>query len=338
MDRVEDAATYRAMVVDKPLPDARPEAILRRGVEMGTVPADALEVDVLYSSVNYKDAVALTGGSGILKATPMVPGIDVVGRVRQAQGEWAEGDVVIVNGAGLGERTDGGLAERSWLPLAAAVSLPDTMTARSAAALGTAGFTAALSVQTLATSVAPEDGEILVTGAGGGVGMFAVALLAARGYRVVAATGRGSSLGDTLRALGAERVVGREEIGSEVGKPLQSAQWAGAVDAVGGATLVNVLAQTRYGGVVTACGLAQGADLPGTVLPFILRGVTLAGINSVDASSDDRKRSWTDLAALDDAVVGTIAPRTEPLERAVTVARDLLAGRVAGRVVIDVRA
>lgn len=338
MDQDSGHGGFRAIVVDKPLADARPEAVLRR---LDTVdhPADGgLVVDVMYSSVNYKDAIALTGGPGILRETPLVPGIDVVGRVREANGAWSVGDLVLVNGAGVGERTDGGLAERAVIPADSVIGVPDGMDPRIAAAFGTAGFTAALSVQALARRVDPSDGEIAVTGAGGGVGMFTVALLAARGFSPVAVTGRADSLTEILTRIGAHRVIGREEIGSEVGKPLQRAAWAGAVDSVGSATLVNLLAQTRARGTVTACGLAQASDLPGTVLPFILRGVSLIGINSVEATPTERVEAWEELATLSRDIVDVIAPRTEPLDRAVSIAREVLAGRVAGRVVIDVRA
>ncbi|MFD1715197.1 acryloyl-CoA reductase [Amnibacterium flavum] len=330
--------SHRAIVVDRPLPDARPEAILRRVETAAAALEGGIDVDVLFSSVNYKDAIALTGGPGILRSLPLTPGIDVVGRVRTSADGWSAGDTVITNGGGLGERFDGGLAERSAVPAAHTIALPDGMTARTAAAIGTAGFTAALAVQAIATAgVSPDDGEILVTGAGGGVGSFAIALLAARGYRVAAVTGR-ESLADALVDLGAERVLERSEIDVADGKPMQSSRWAGAVDSVGSTTLVNVLAQTSYGGVVAACGLAQGPDLPGTVLPFILRGVTLAGINSVEAPLARRREAWAELATLPVDVIDSIAPRTEPLERATTIAREVLAGRVAGRVVIDTRA
>ncbi|BDI21298.1 acryloyl-CoA reductase [Herbiconiux sp. L3-i23] len=328
---------YRAIIVDRPLPDAKPEAILRTR-EPADPPEGFVDTDVLFTSINYKDAIALTGGAGILREYPLTPGIDVVGRVREASHGFREGEIVVVNGAGLGERTDGGLAARAAVPAAATLSLPDGVPARAAAAIGTAGFTAALSVRSLVEhGVTPDSGDIVVTGAAGGVGSFAIALLAARGYRVVAVTGRADSLGDALVALGAAEVVDRSAIGSEVGKPLQASRWAGAIDSVGGPTLVNVLAQTRYDGVVAACGMAGGTDLPGTVMPFILRGVTLAGINSVDAPRERREAAWNDLATLHADAIDRIAPRTEPLDRAAAVAREVLAGKVAGRVVIDVR-
>jgi acrylyl-CoA reductase (NADPH) len=327
---------YRAIVVDRPIPDARPEAVLRHVAGSDLAPADPVEVDVLFSSVNFKDALALTGGPGILAQLPMVPGIDVVGRVRRAAHGWSEGDVVVVNGAGLGERTDGGLAERASVPATSAIALPDGMSARTAAAIGTAGFTAALAVEAIAAAVDPDAGEILVTGARGGVGSFSLSLLAARGYRAVAVSGRPEQT-DQLIALGAARVIGRDEIGTETGKALQPGRWAGAIDSVGGPMLVNVLAQTSYGGIVAACGMAQSIQLPGTVMPFILRAVTLAGINSVDAPLARRQAAWDLLASVPEDVIEAIAPRTEPLDRSAQVAREVLAGRVSGRVVIDTR-
>jgi acrylyl-CoA reductase (NADPH) len=245
---------------------------------------------------------------------------------------------VVLNGAGLGESRDGGLAERVRVPADALVRVPDGISAARAAAIGTAGFTAMLSVLALERGgVEPGSGDVLVTGAGGGVGSVAVALLARLGHRVVASTGRVDELGDRLRALGAAEVIDRSELG-EPGRPLQSIRWAGAVDSVGSATLVNVLAQTRWGGVVTAAGLAQGPDLPGTVLPFILRAVTLAGINSVEAPAGLRREAWARLATdLDPALLDSITT-TVPLAGAIAAGERILAGASSGRVVVDVRA
>lgn len=298
-----------------------------------------LMLDVSFSSVNYKDAIALSGRPGVLRSRPMIPGIDAVGTVQQSlHPDWATGDQVILNGAGLGERLNGGLAARAIVPAASAVRLPDGWSHRDAAAVGTAGFTAALSVLALRRDVALDAGEVLVTGAAGGVGSFAVALLASLGYRVVASTGRPEEQGARLRGLGATDVLDRRELAEHSGKPLQRARWAGVVDSVGSSTLVGALAQTKYGGVVTGCGLAGGADLPGTVMPFILRAVSLIGINSVDAPYVARLDAWRLLAEkLDLEVVGSIAPRTVGLADAIPLAADVLAGTVAGRVVVDVR-
>jgi len=318
--------------------DGGPAAGLEE-LELASPVDGELLLDVAFSSVNYKDAIALSGRPGVLRSRPMIPGIDAVGSVLESgHADWAIGDKVILNGAGLGERRNGGLAARALVPAASAVRLPDGWSPRDAAAVGTAGFTAALSVLALRRDLAPDAGEVLVTGAAGGVGSFAIALLAALGYRVTASTGRPADQGSRLRALGASDVIDRSELSELSGKPLQSARWAGVVDSVGSSTLVGALAQTRYGGVVTACGLAGGADLPGTVMPFILRAVSLIGINSVDAPQAARLQAWRLLAdQLDADVISSIAPRTIGLADAIPLAVDVLAGTVAGRVVIDVR-
>ncbi len=303
-------------------------------------PADGeVALDVLYSSVNYTDGMLLGGRPGIACTSPLVAGIDAVGTVAASgSNAFSPGDLVVLNGAGLGESRDGGLAERVRVPAASLVRVPAGFSAARAAAVGTAGFTAMLSVLALERGgLEPGSGDVLVTGAGGGVGSVAVALLARLGHRVVASTGRVDELGDRLRALGAADVIDRSELGGP-GKPLQSVRWAGAVDSVGSATLVNVLAQTRWGGVVTAAGLAQGPDLPGTVLPFILRAVTLAGINSVEAPAALREEAWARLATdLDPALLDAITT-TVPLDGAIAAGERILAGASSGRVVVDVRA
>lgn len=295
-------------------------------------------VDVTYSSVNYKDGLALAGNPGVARIDPLVPGIDVVGTV-SALGpgvhDVAIGDRVVCNGAGLGETRHGGWAEHAVVPSGSLVVLPDTIEDSFAAAIGTAGFTAMLSVLALERTVSPEDGPVLVTGASGGVGTVAIALLAARGYRVTASTGRRANEA-SLRALGASDVVDRATI-AELGKPLQRATWAGAVDSVGGATLANVLAATKWGGAVTACGLAQDSALPTSVMPFILRAVSLLGINSVEAPLPLRQRAWERLATdLDPALLADVT-RTVDLEHAIAVGAEVVAGRVHGRTVVDLR-
>ena len=332
--------SYRAIVVETaPASEGTPQATVRELSEAAVPLAEGIRVDVSHSSVNYKDAIALTGGPGILRTTPMVPGIDAVGTLAEPCGELPAGTLITLNGAGLGERTDGGLAESALVPASAVVAVPSSFAARDAAAIGTAGFTAALSVLALQRQgVAPEAGEVLVTGAGGGVGSFAIALLASLGYRVVAATGRVESRGPALTALGAAEVLDRAAL-AEAGKPLQKGRWAAVVDSVGGIPLANALAQTMSGGVVTAAGLAADSKLPTTVLPFILRAVTLVGINSVEAPPGDRGEAWTLLAThLDGGRIADIAPRTVPLAEASSVGAEVLAGTVAGRVVVDVRA
>lgn len=295
-------------------------------------------VDVAYSSVNYKDGLALARDPGVARIDPLVPGIDVVGTVA-ALGpgvhDVAIGDRVVLNGAGAGENRHGGWSTCAVVPAASLVVLPDGVSEDFAAAIGTAGFTAALSVLALSRFVDPADGPVLVTGASGGVGSVAVPLLAGRGYTVTASTGRTANA-DALRTLGATDVVDRAAL-SERGRPMQRATWAGAVDSVGGATLANLLASTRWGGAVTACGLAQGPELPTTVLPFILRGVSLLGINSVDAPAPLRRRAWDLLAAeLDPALLASVT-RTVGLTEAIAVGPEVVAGNVHGRTIVDVR-
>ena len=296
-----------------------------------------VHLDVLYSSYNYKDGLAISGGP-IARSWPLVLGIDLVGRVTGSDDPaWRVGDVVVLNGDGLGETRNGGFATRARVRPDALVRLPDEITPLQAAAIGTAGFTAMIAVLKLADAgVRPEDGEVLVTGAAGGVGSVAVSLLAKRGYRVVASTGRMAEEGEYLRALGASRLIDRAELSDAVGRPLQSMRWAGAVDVVGSTTLANVLAQTQYGGTVVACGLAQGGDLPTTVMPFILRDVTLSGANSVDAPRALRERAWGALASELDLAHLDAMTTTIGLGEAIPYAAEILAGRVRGRTVVDV--
>lgn len=301
-------------------------------------PAPAV-LEVTFSSINYKDALALTGAPGVVRRLPLIAGIDAVGELRTGVPGFSAGNRVLINGAGLGEVHHGGLAERTVAPGALLVPVPARFSAAEAATIGTAGFTAALAVLRLEQDgVHPGSGEVLVTGAVGGVGGFAVALLAARGFSVIASTGRPAER-EYLRKLGASEVVNRADLAGDRGKPLQRQRWAGVVDSVGGVTLGNAVAQTRPGGVVAACGLAQSADLPLTVLPFILRGVTLAGINSVDASLDHRRAAWRLLAQfLPDFACAALLHSTVGLVDAVAAAGQLLRGEVRGRVLVDVRA
>jgi acrylyl-CoA reductase (NADPH) len=291
-------------------------------------------VDVSHSSINYKDALALRGQPGVARISPLVAGIDVVGTVAESSDpRWRPGAAVLVNGWGLGETHHGGLAERARVDGSWLVRIPGGMTPERAAAIGTAGFTAELAVQAITER---PYGDVLVTGATGGVGSIATALLAARGARVVAATGRLAEA-DFLAGLGAADVLDRREL-EQPGKPLQSQRWAAAVDSVGGIPLANVLAQTRYGGPVAACGLAADSSLPATVMPFILRGVRLLGINSVHCPEDRRIAAWAGLAATLDLHLLDSITTTVPLADAARAADDLLAGRLRGRVVVDVRA
>lgn len=306
----------------------------------GTDPIEQpVEIDVLASSLNYKDGMALAG-RGILRAHPLIPGIDLVGTVTaSASDRFRPGDQVVLNGDGIGERVHGGFATRARVRPDALVHLPAAFTPAQAAAIGTAGFTAMLAVQRLEDAgVAPEGGEVLVTGASGGAGSIAVALLAGRGFEVVASTGRVDESTDYLRSLGAARVIDRAQLADGPAKPLGSQQWAAAIDGVGSKTLAAVLAGTRWGGTVAAYGLAQGPDLPATVLPFILRHVTLAGVNSVDAPLALRERAWTALAAELDTGILESMTRTIGLAQVLPEAERILAGQVRGRTVVDVTA
>jgi acrylyl-CoA reductase (NADPH) len=294
-------------------------------------------VAVEYSTVNYKDGLALAG-KGIIRRFPLIPGIDLAGTVEASSNpRFTPGDRVVLNGYGVGETHDGGFAQRARVRGEWLVPLPDELTTRDAAAIGTAGYTAMLSVLALEDAgVRPEDGDVLVTGAAGGVGSVAVALLSRLGYRVLASTGRPQEA-DYLRSLGAAEIADRTTL-SEPGKPLASERWAGAVDTVGSQTLANVLASTRYGGTVTACGLAQGSDLPATVMPFILRGVTLAGIDSVQAPMPKRLRAYERLARDLDLTALAAMTTVVGLADVPDVGRRILAGQVRGRTVVDVNA
>lgn len=309
-----------------------------------TVGEDALmstgERDVLvkvdYSTINFKDGLAITGRSPILRKFPMSPGIDFCGRVEQSSDPlFKSGDAVVLTGWGVGETHPGGLAQYAkvrgdWL-----VAKPDEMTLKQTMAIGTAGYTAMLCVLAIEKhGVKPGDGEVLVTGAAGGVGSIAVAVLAKLGYRVIASTGRVSE-SDYLRSLGAAEIMDRKELASP-GKPLGKERWAAVIDTVGSHTLANACATTRWDGAVAACGLAQGMDFPSTVAPFILRGVTLYGINSVTTPRPKREMVWQRLAQ--DLPLDKLDAMTQEisLSRALTIAPEILAGQVRGRLVVNV--
>lgn len=307
-----------------------------RTLTLDDLPEGEVLVRVSHSTLNYKDALAITGKSPVVRSFPMVPGIDFAGVVeRSADPRFAPGDAVVLNGWGTGETRWGGLAgyattRADWL-----VPLPTGMSAQQAMSIGTAGYTAMLCVMALeAHGIQPDAGPVLVTGANGGVGSIAIALLARAGYTVTASTGRAEEA-EHLHALGASSIMDRAALGGP-GKPLQKENWAAAIDAVGSHTLANVLASTRYGGVVAACGLAQGMDLPATVAPFILRGVTLVGVDSVYAPLERRRAAWQRLAAELAPEVLERNTRVVGLGDALALAPDLLAGRVRGRVVVDV--
>ena len=290
-------------------------------------------VDVEWSGINYKDGLALSGGAGVMRVSPLIPGIDLVGTVASSSSDrWNVGDAVVLNGWGIGETRNGGLAERAIVDGSWLVGLPAGISARRAAAIGTAGFTAALSVLALGS----VEGDVLVTGASGGVGSIAIALLAAAGKRVIASTGSPEHR-DYLLSLGAADTISRSEL-EEPGRPLQKQRWGGVVDSVGGHTLANAIAQTVYGGTVTACGLVGSSDLPLTVMPFILRGVTLAGINSVECPMPRREAAWALLARdLDLDLLDSLTASVN-LARAVDAGAAILRGELRGRTVVDVRA
>jgi len=296
-----------------------------------------VELDVLYSSYNYKDGMAIAG-QGIARAHPLIPGIDLVGRVTaSAEEQFSAGDLVVLNGDGIGESRHGGFATRARVRADALVRLPADLSPERAAAIGTAGFTAMLAVLRLEdTAITPDAGDVLVTGASGGAGSIAIALLAGRGHRVVASTGRGEEHGTYLRDLGAAEVIDRQELSEQPGRPLQSQRFAAAIDGIGSTTLANVLAQTAWGGTVAAYGLVQGPELPTTVLPFILRGITLAGVNSVDAPLPLRERAWDALARELDTELLDSMTTSIGLAETIPYAEQILAGQVRGRTVVDV--
>ncbi|BDB19894.1 alcohol dehydrogenase [Pseudomonas sp. CYM-20-01] len=300
------------------------------------LPDGNVTVRVAYSTLNYKDALAITGQGPVVRKFPMVPGIDLVGTVEESSHpDFKVGDNVLLNGWGVGEAHWGGLAQKArvngdWL-----IPLPRGFTAQQTMAIGTAGYTAMLSVLALERNgVTPDAGEVLVTGANGGVGSFAIALLAGLGYTVVASTGRLEE-SNYLKRLGASEIIDRSVL-SGPGRPLAKERWAGAIDSVGSHTLANVCASTRYGGTVAACGLAQGMDLPASVAPFILRGVTLAGIDSVMRPRRDRIAAWDRLVRDLDISILKEVTREIGLDAVVQTAKQLLAGEVRGRVVVNV--
>lgn len=329
-------ATFRALRVYKTEAgqDARFEDLATDDLMDGDV-----VVRVEYSTVNFKDGLALTGRSPVVRVWPLIPGIDFAGTVESSQSpDFKPGDRVVLNGWGVGESHHGGYAQRARVKAEWLVKLPDAISAAHAMAIGTAGYTAMLSVLRLEhLGVTPDKGEILVTGAAGGVGGVAVTLLARLGYRVVASSRRKASESEYLTGLGAAEVIDAADLAGPA-RPLARERWAGAVDSVGSHTLANVLSQTRYGGVVTACGLAQGMDLPGSVAPFILRGITLAGIDSVMRPKPDRVEAWGRLARdLDFARLDAMTTRAV-LADLPRLGADIVEGKVRGRVVVDVNA
>lgn len=324
---------FSAIVIDK---KDGAQTVGLTELDEAQLPEGDVTIDVEYSTLNYKDGLAITGKSPIARIHPLVPGIDLAGTVRESgSDEYKPGDKVVLNGWGVGEGHWGGLAKVARLKGQWLVKLPSAFSPKQAMAIGTAGYTAALCVDALVNAgVKPEQGEVLVTGATGGVGSVAVALLKKAGFTVIASTGK-SSEGDYLTTLGADGTIDRATL-SEKGKPLQKERWAGVIDSVGSFTLANACAQTKYGGAVAACGLAQGPDFPATVMPFILRGVRLLGVDSVMAPKGPRMAAWERLARdLDPALLDTIAKEIG-MSEVIDTAADLIDGKVRGRVIVDV--
>ena len=324
---------FNAILLERP--EAGFSASLAR-LDDSQLPVGDVTVRIDYSTLNYKDGLAISNSSPVVRKWPMVPGVDFAGTVEASDHpDWQAGDKVILNGWGVGETHWGGLAQKARVQGQWLVALPEAFSSWQAMAIGTAGYTAMLCVQALEKhGITPLRGPVLVTGANGGVGSVAIILLAKLGYQVVASTGR---LGETehLKALGAAEVIDRASL-SAPGKPLGKERWAAAVDTVGSHTLANVCAGLRYGGVVAACGLAQGMDFPGSVAPFILRAITLAGIDSVLAPLAVRSSAWERLAQELDTEKLQAITREVSLAEALTVAPQILAGQVRGRVVVDV--
>lgn len=324
---------FSAILIEK---NEAGQSVALKQLDEAQLPEGDVTIDVAYSTLNFKDGLAITGKSPVVRKFPMVPGIDLAGTVRESSHPgWKAGDKVVLNGWGVGEVHWGGLAQVARLKGDWLVPLPSAFTERQAMAIGTAGYTAALCVDALVSyGVTPDQGEVLVTGATGGVGSVAIALLKKAGFTVAAATGKASEA-DYLTRLGAATIVDRGEL-AVPGKPLQKERWAGVVDAVGSHTLANACAQTRYGGAVAACGLAQGADLPATVMPFILRGVSLLGVDSVMAPKAPRMAAWERLARDLDPMLLDMIGREIGLGEAIQAASGLMDGTVRGRIVVDV--
>ena len=329
------AESFKAFVIEDA--DGKPKGDFKQ-LTLADLPDNDVLVEVAYSTVNYKDGLAVSGKGRIARKLPMVAGIDLAGTVVESRSpEWKPGDKVVANGWGMSETQWGGYTRFQRLKPEWLVRLPDVFSLEEAMGIGTAGYTAALCVDALEKwgAIQPGGKEVLVTGAAGGVGSVAVALLAKRGYPVVASTGRPDTH-DYLRSLGAGGFIDRAALQGK-GAPLQKERWAGGVDSVGGHTLVNALSQTVWGGAIAACGLAGSSDLPGTVLPHILRNVALLGVDSVMAPQDRRNAAWTRLARdLDKDALKTMY-EVQPFEALPGLASRILAGGIRGRVVIDVR-
>lgn len=306
-------------------------------IDESLLPDGDVVIAVEYSSLNYKDALAITGKSPVVRRFPMIPGVDLSGTVvHSSHSEFSIGMQVLLNGWGIGEVHWGGFAQKARVKVDWLIPLPSTLTPKQAMAIGTAGYTAMLCIMALERNgVTPETGDILVTGAAGGVGSFAVAILSQLGYNVIASTGRIEEEREFLTSLGAKKLIPRSDL-SNLGKPLEKEQWIGVIDVVGSRVLANACAGTKYGGVVVACGLAGGMDFPATVAPFILRGIALIGIDSVMCPKDLRIEAWHRLERDLDISKLTEITKEISLTETLEAAHDLLTGRIRGRIVIDV--
>ncbi|WP_288901135.1 MDR family oxidoreductase [uncultured Sneathiella sp.] len=326
--------TFRALVMEDQ--DGKQQAVFK-DLTVGDLPDEDVLVEISYSTLNYKDGLAVSG-KGIARRLPMVGGIDLAGTVLESKSaDFKPGDKVIVNGYGLSELHWGGYSQKQKLKSEWLIKLPNAFSMQEAMAIGTAGYTSMLCVLALEKAgVTADKGEVLVTGAAGGVGSVAIALLAKLGYQVVASSGREETHA-YLKKLGAREVISREETMGK-GRPFDKERWAGAVDCVGSKILAAVIAQTNYGGAVAACGLAGGNDLPTSVLPFILRGVSLLGVDSVMAPRDKRIEAWSRLATDLDKSLFADMIRVEPMSNLPALANDIIKGQIQGRVVIDVNA
>ena len=327
------SGTFRAIQINKT--DDKQTAALVELSDADLMDGD-VTVDISHSTLNYKDGLALTAKAPIIRKFPLTPGIDFAGTVSASDNpDYKPGDAVILNGWGVGEGHSGGFAERARVKGDWLVKMPDGMTAAHAMAIGTAGYTSMLCVMALEDAgITPDSGEILVTGAAGGVGSVAIAILSKLGYSVTASTGRTSEEA-FLKGLGASSIIDREEFNTPP-KPLAKSRWAGCVDAVGSTTLANVLSQMNYGGAVAACGLAQGMDLPASVAPFILRGVKLLGVDSVMCPKPRREQAWARLAKdLDMAKLDSLTSHIK-LDDVIAAGADIMSGKVRGRIVVDI--
>lgn len=326
---------FKALVIEN---DELGYRSLLKDLPESQLPDHDVTLDVSYSSLNYKDALAICNKGPIVRQFPMVPGIDFVGRVTASRHpDWKEDDVALLTGWGVGEKQWGGLAQKASVSGDWLVRPPATLSPLQTMAIGTAGLTAMLCVMALEKQgITPEQGPVLVTGASGGVGSYSVSLLARLGYQVIASSGRTSDHAYLIDTLGAASVIDREEL-SQPGKPLAKERWAAAIDSVGSHTLANVLAATQRDGAVAACGMAQGLDLPASVAPFILRGVTLAGVDSVMCPKPLRQQAWQRLGELMDSERLSKLSRVIPLSEAREGAQALLDGKVQGRLIVDCR-